>query len=90
MTRSLMIFSSSKNIIRLLKSRRMRWRVMWHSCGRGQMHIGFHLEVLKERENLVNLGINAIIISKWIRKKYDGMVWNGFVCLRTRRISVLL
>jgi hypothetical protein len=54
------------------------------------MHIGFWLEVLKERKNLVDLGINVIIILKWILKKYNGKVWNGFVCLRTRRIGELL
>jgi hypothetical protein len=54
------------------------------------MDTGFWLEVLKERENLVELDINVIIILKWIRKKYDGRLWNGFVCLRTRRIGGLL
>jgi hypothetical protein len=66
---------------------------MWHSWGRGQMHVGFQLEVIKERENLVDLGINVIIIIiilKRIQKKYDGRVWNGFVSLRTRRIGGLL
>lgn len=54
------------------------------------MDTGFCLEVLKERENLVELGINVLIILKWIRKKYDGRLWNGLVCLRTRRIGGLL
>jgi len=64
--------------------------VMWLSWGRGQMDTGFWLEVLKERENFVDLGINMILILKWIQKKYDGTVWNAFVCLRTRRIGGLL
>jgi len=64
--------------------------VMWLSWRRGQMDTGFWLKVFKERENLVDLGINMIIILKWIQKKYDGKVWNGFVCLRTRRIGGLL
>ena len=63
---------------------------MWLSWGRGQTATGFWLEVPKERENLVDLGINVIIILKRIRKKYDAKVWNGFVCLRTRRIGGLL
>jgi len=37
---------------------------MWLSWGRGQMDTGFWLEVLKKRENLVDLGISVIIILK--------------------------
>jgi hypothetical protein len=40
---------SSPDIIRQIKSRRMRWGAMWHAWGRGEMCTGFSWESLRER-----------------------------------------
>jgi hypothetical protein len=42
---------SSPSIIRIIKSRRMRWRGMWHEWGRRGMHIGYWWASQKERDH---------------------------------------
>jgi hypothetical protein len=44
--------NSSPNIIRVIKSRRMRWRDMWHVWSRRGMHGGLWRGILKEGERL--------------------------------------
>jgi hypothetical protein len=63
---------------------------MWHSWVRREMHTGFWLEVLKQNRELGrsrHQGDNNIEVDP---EEYDGRVWNGFVCLRTRKIGELL
>ena len=55
---------------------------MWHVWGTGKMHTGFWWGVLKERGRLETLGVNRMIILKWIFKKCDGEAWTGFIWLR--------
>jgi len=57
-------FYSSPNIIRVIKSRKMRW--MEHVVHMEDMHTVFWLENLKESYHLENLGIDGKIILEWI------------------------
>jgi hypothetical protein len=61
---------ASPNIIRVIKSRRMRWA--GHVWGRGEVHTGFWWEDLREGDHLEDIGIDVRIIFKWIFKKWDG------------------
>jgi hypothetical protein len=58
---------SSPNIIRVIKSRRMRW--VNHIWGRGEVCTGFWWGVLKEGDHLEDLCTDGRIILKWIFKK---------------------
>ena len=62
---------SSSNIVRVIKSRRMRWAGHVAHMGRGEVHTGFWLENLKERECLEDPGVNGMIILKLIFKNWD-------------------
>jgi hypothetical protein len=44
-------FYSSPNMIRMIKSRRMRWAGHVARMGRGGMHIGYRWESQKERDH---------------------------------------
>jgi hypothetical protein len=57
---------SSPNIIRVMKSRRMRWAGHIGSVGRGEVHTGFWWGNLKERDHLEYPGIDGRIILRWI------------------------
>jgi hypothetical protein len=67
---------SSPNIIRLIKSRRMRWAGMYHVWGKREMHTGFWWGDMRECDHLGDPGVGGRIILKWIFKKWDGsMDW---------------
>jgi hypothetical protein len=51
---------ASPNIIRVVKSRRMRW--VDHVARMGKMHAIFWLEDLKGRDHLEDLGVDGKII----------------------------
>jgi hypothetical protein len=56
----------SQNIIRVIKSRRMRCgRDMWHAWGRGEEFIGFWLEGPKVSDHLEDRGLDGTITLKW-------------------------
>jgi hypothetical protein len=48
---------------------------------RGEVHTGFWLGNLREREHLQDQGIDGRIILKWITKKWDG-AWAGLIWLK--------
>jgi hypothetical protein len=60
------------NIIRRIKSRRMRWEGMYHVGEKGEVHTGFWWRNLSERDNLGDTGIDGSIILRWIFRKLDG------------------
>ena len=61
----------SPNIIRVIKSIKMRWAGHVARMGRGPLHMGFWWENLKERDHLEDPGVDARIIFRWIFWKWD-------------------
>jgi hypothetical protein len=60
---------SSPNIIRFLKSSRMRWAEHVAHIGRRGMHVGFWWESQKKRDQYEGLNIGGKIILKWILER---------------------
>jgi hypothetical protein len=57
---------SSPNIIRMMKSRRMRWAGHVGNVGRGEVHTGFWWGNPRERDHLEYPGIDGRIILRRI------------------------
>ena len=70
----------SPNIVRVIKSRRMRW--VGHVVHMGQRR-GFWWENLKERDHLEDPGVDGRIILRWTIRKLDVRAWTGSKWLRT-------
>ena len=70
------------NIVRVIKSRRMRWAGHVARIGRGEVYTGFWWGNLREREHLEDPGADGRIILRWIFRKPDMEVWT--VCSRLR------
>ena len=68
---------SSPNIVRVIKSRRMRWAVdVAHMRGRRGMYKVL-VGKLMERDHLGDPGIDGKIILKWTFRKWIVGVWTG-------------
>jgi hypothetical protein len=65
---------SSPNIIRMIRTRRMRWAGHVAQMGRRGMHIGYWWESQKERDHWEDLDVGGWTILTWILERYDGMV----------------
>ena len=67
----------SPKIVRVLKSRIMRWA--WHVArmGRGEAYTGFRWRNLRERDHLEDPGVDGRIILRWIFRKWDVGTRNG-------------
>jgi hypothetical protein len=72
----------SPNIVRVIKSRRMRWAVHVARMGRGEAYIRFWYGNLRERGHLGEPGVDGKIILRWIFRKWDMWVWIGSSWLR--------
>jgi hypothetical protein len=67
---------SSPHIIRVVKSKRMRWAGHVARMGKREVHTGFWWGDLRESDYLANPGVDGRIILKRIFKKWDeGMDW---------------
>jgi hypothetical protein len=62
---------SPLNLVRVIKSRRMRWAGHVARMGRGEVRTGFWWGNLKERDRLGNPGVDGRIILGWIFRKWD-------------------
>jgi hypothetical protein len=65
---------SSPSIIRMMKSRRMRWAGHVGRMGRRGMQIEYRWESQKERYHYEDQNVGGWIILKWILEKLDGLV----------------
>jgi hypothetical protein len=64
---------SSPNIIRVIKSRRMRWAGYVARMGeKREVYTGFWWGDLREGDHLGDPGVGGRIILRWIFKKWDG------------------
>ena len=69
---------TSPNIMRVIKSRRMRWAGHVARMGRGEVCTGFWWGNLREGEHWGDPGVDGRIILGWIFGKWDVGVWTGW------------
>ena len=70
------------NILRVVKSRRMRWAGHWRAWGRGEVCTGFWWGNLRERDHWGDPDVDGRIILRWIFRKWNGVVGTGWSWLR--------
>jgi len=63
---------SSPNIIRIMKSRRMRWASHVACRGGEDVHTGFWWGNLRERHYFEEPGVDGRIILRWIFRNWEG------------------
>jgi hypothetical protein len=56
---------SSPNIVRVIKSRRLRWADMWHAWGRGEVFTGFWVGDPMVGGHWEDLDVGGRIILRW-------------------------
>jgi hypothetical protein len=56
---------SSPNMVKVIKSRRMRWAGHVSRMGRGEVFTGFSLRVPKVRDHWEDLGVGGRITLRW-------------------------
>jgi hypothetical protein len=81
---------SSPDIIRQIKSRRMRWAGHVAHLGEGEPCTGFWWESLNEKDHLRDQGVGGRMGSKWILGKLVRRVWSGFTWLMIGIIGPLV
>jgi len=75
---------SSPNIVRVIKSRRMRWARHVARMGRVEAFTRFCWGNLKERDHWGDPGLEGRIILRWIFRKWDVGVWTKSDWIRIR------
>jgi hypothetical protein len=70
------------NIVRGVKSRRMRWVGMWRVWGRGEVCTGEAWGSLRERDHWEDPDVDGRIILRGIFRKWEGIVGTGWSGLR--------
>ena len=70
----------SPNILRVIKSRRMRWA--GHVARMGEERVSWWGK-RRERDHWRHLGVDGLIILSWISRKWDVVMWTGLGWPRT-------
>jgi len=65
---------SSPNIVRVIKSIKMRWAGNVARMGRGERYTWLWWGDLRERDHLEDLGVDGRIVLRWIFRKWHGGV----------------
>ena len=73
---------SSPNIVRLIKSRRMRWAEHVARMGEERVCIGSWWRNRRERDHWGDLGVDGWLILGWISRKWDVGIWTELGWLR--------
>ena len=73
---------SLPNIVRGIKSRRMRWAGHVACMGRVEVYTRFSWGNLREGDHLGRPGVDGVIILRWIFRKWNGGAWTGLIWLR--------
>jgi hypothetical protein len=73
---------SSINIVRVIKSRRIKWAGKVALMGRGEVCTEFWWETPRERDHWGDPGLDASRILRWIFRKWDVGVWTVLSWLR--------
>jgi len=68
---------SSRNILRLIKSRRMRWAGHVARLGKGEAYTGFWGGNVRKKDHLGDRSVDGTIILRWIFRKWDVVVRTG-------------
>ena len=69
---------SSPSIVRVIKSRRMRWAGHVARMGRGEVCTGFWWGNLREGDHWGDPGLDGRILLGWIFGKWGVGVWTGW------------
>ena len=72
----------SLNIVRVIKSRRMRWAGRVACMGEERVCIGSWLGNRRERDQWGDLGVSGWIILGWISRRWNVGIWTGLGWLR--------
>jgi len=79
----------SPSIVRVIKSRRMRWAGHVARMGRGEAYVGSWWGNLRERDHLEGRGVNGRKILRWIFRKWNEGAWTGSSWLRIGTVGGL-
>jgi hypothetical protein len=69
----------SQNVIRVIKSRRMRWPGMKRIWVIGEAYTRFRWGNLRERDHLGDPDVDGRIILGWIFSKWNVVSWTGLI-----------
>jgi hypothetical protein len=77
----------SSNIVRVMRSRRMRLAGHVARICEGRRCIGSWWGNRRERDHWVDLGVDGWIILGWISRRWDVGIWTGLGWLRLERVG---
>jgi hypothetical protein len=72
----------SPSIVRVIKSRRIRWTGHVARRGRAEVYTGVCWGYMRERAHFEDPGADGRIILRWIFRKWDMGLWTGSSWLR--------